>query len=100
MVVGRKLALQIATACVSIVNGFAVGSWVVLQNIFLTMLFFLASMPLDVYLLYLVLILRRKPRYPLAPPEGKWDMYLPRTNIPRPLYEDFRKMKESESLRR
>lgn len=94
MVARRKLALQVATACVSVVNGFAVGSWVVLQNILLTMLFFLASMPFDMYLFYLILVVRRKPRYPLAPPEEGWDMYLPRTNIPRPLYEDFRKMKE------
>ncbi len=60
----------------------------------MTMLVFLSSMPLDLYLFYLVLILRRKPQYPLGPPEGKYDTYLPRTNIPRPLYDDFRKMKE------
>lgn len=94
MVAGRKLALHATTACVFLVNGLAFGSWIVLGNILLTMLVFLASMPLDVYLLYLVLFLRRKPQYPLVPPEGKWDMYLPRTNIPRPLYEDFRRMKE------
>lgn len=94
MVTGRKLALQVGAASVCVVNAFAVGSWVALQNIFLTMLLFLASMPFDMYLFYLVLVVRRKPQYPLAPPEGRGDMYLPRTNIPRPLYEDFRKMKE------
>jgi hypothetical protein len=32
----------------------------------------------------------------LVPPEGKQDMYLPRTDIPRPVFEDFRKMKEKK----
>jgi len=90
----RKLALQVGTACVCVVNGFTIGTWVVFQNILLTMYLFLASMPFDMFLFYVLLIVRRKPQYPLALPEGKGDMYLPRTNIPRPLFEDFRKMKE------
>lgn len=94
MVIRRKVALQVATACFFVVNVSAIGSWVALQNIFLTTLVFLASMPFDMFLFYLVMAVRRKPRYPLVPPEGIGDMYLPRTNIPRPLYEDFHKMKE------
>jgi len=30
-------------------------------------------------------------KYPLAPPEGRMDIYSPRTNIPRPIYEDERR---------
>ena len=39
---------------------------------------------------------RRKLRYPLVPPEAKSDMYVPRTNIPRPVIEDFREMEEKK----
>jgi hypothetical protein len=31
-----------------------------------------------------------------VPPDGKGDMYLPRTNIPRSLYADFREMREKK----
>lgn len=37
---------------------------------------------------------KRRVQYPLVPPEGKPDVYFPRTKIPRPVYEDFRKMDE------
>jgi hypothetical protein len=37
---------------------------------------------------------KRRVQYPLVPPEGKADVYFPRTRIPRPIHEDFRKMEE------
>jgi hypothetical protein len=37
---------------------------------------------------------KRRVQYPLVPPEGKPDVYFPRTKIPRPVHEDFRKMDE------
>jgi hypothetical protein len=37
---------------------------------------------------------KRRLQYPLVPPEGKADVYFPRTKIPRPIHEDFRKMDE------
>jgi hypothetical protein len=37
---------------------------------------------------------KRRVQYPLVPPEGKPDVYFPRTRIPRPIHEDFRKMDE------
>jgi len=92
-----KLALHTGIALVSITNGFAIASWVVLQNAFWAALSFLVSLPFDTYLFYLLLILRRKPQYPLVMPEGKWDMHLPRTDIPRPIIADFREIEESES---
>jgi hypothetical protein len=36
---------------------------------------------------------KRKLRYPIVPPEGKGDIYS-RASIPRPIYEDFRRMQE------
>jgi len=39
---------------------------------------------------------KKKPQYPLVPPEGKGDTYLPRTDIPRPIYADFREIREKK----
>jgi hypothetical protein len=39
---------------------------------------------------------RRRPQYPLVPPEARPDMYLPRTDIPRPIYQDSRTMEEKK----
>ena len=30
----------------------------------------------------------------MVPPEAKADIYFPRTDIPRPIHEDFRRMEE------
>ena len=43
------------------------------------------------YLVYTVTYLRLKRKYPLVPPEGRPDIYSPRTNIPRPIYEDVQR---------
>jgi hypothetical protein len=37
---------------------------------------------------------KEKLRYPLVPPEGKGDVYSPRSDIPRPIYEDMRHARE------
>jgi hypothetical protein len=37
---------------------------------------------------------KRRVQYPIVPPEGKPDIYFPRTRIPRPIHEDFRKIDE------
>lgn len=54
----------------------------------------LVSFALGFYWVLIKLQKKRKPRYPLVPPEGKPDVYLPRTGIPRPIIEDFRIMEE------
>jgi len=46
------------------------------------------------YLLYRSVYKGVKPGYPLTPPKGRVDAYLPRTNIPRPFYEDMEKYPE------
>jgi len=37
-----------------------------------------------------------KLHYPLVPPEGRTDWYLPTTDIPRPVIEDYRKIEEKK----
>jgi hypothetical protein len=50
---------------------------------------------IDVYLLC-VRLRKKESRYPLVPPDGKGDIYFPRTNIPRPIHEDARKIREKK----
>jgi len=54
----------------------------------------LVVIAVDIYWYYVRRVKGKKPRYPLVPPEGKGDAYLPRTNIPRPVYADFREVEE------
>jgi len=42
------------------------------------------------YFLYLRYVKKLKPKYPLSPLGPEQDIYFPRTNIPRPLYKDYR----------
>jgi hypothetical protein len=74
---------------------FGLASAVLLQNFWMALMV-LAVVGVDVYWFYLRYYRHRKPHYPLVPPEGKGDAYLPRTNIPRPIYDDFRRMKEKK----
>jgi hypothetical protein len=46
------------------------------------------------YFLYHFVYKKEKPKYPLVPPEGRMDAYFPRTNIPRPIYEDVQRYPE------
>jgi len=43
------------------------------------------------YLVYTATYLRLKRKYPMVQPEGRPDIYSPRTNIPRPIYEDVQR---------
>jgi len=36
----------------------------------------------------------QKTKYPIVPPEGRTDIYHPRTDIPRPIHEDVRRYPE------
>jgi len=59
----------------------------------------MATTGLAIFSLYMILNQiknRKKVRYPLVPPEGRLDTYVPRTNIPRPIIEDFRKIEEKK----
>lgn len=46
------------------------------------------------YLVYTATYTRLKRKYPMVPPEGRPDIYFPRTNIPRPIYEDAQRARE------
>lgn len=52
------------------------------------------------YLVYTATYLRSKRNYPLVPPEGRPDIYFPRTNIPRPIYEDAQRYPKSFKKKR
>jgi len=77
--------------------GLALASVILLQNI-LGVVVILAVIAFDLYWFYVRFYQKKKQelRYPLVPPEGKSDIYLPRTNIPRPIYEDARRMQEKK----
>jgi hypothetical protein len=52
---------------------------------------FLGGFMLYCYLLYRFVHKAGRPRYPIVPPEGRTDIYFPRTDIPRPVHEDVRR---------
>jgi len=52
------------------------------------------AMQVFLYFYYVTHFRKEKLRYPLVPPEGKSDVYFPRTKIPRPIYEDMRRARE------
>jgi len=52
---------------------------------------FLGPFIIYCYLIYRFVYKGAKPKYPIVPPEGRTDIYFPRTNIPRPIYEDVRR---------
>lgn len=89
----KKRVVQIGTAFVLVANGLAIASAIILQNIWFVVLV-LGIIAFDIYLYFFRLHRKKEPRYPLVPPEGKGDVYLPRTDIPRPIHADFRKMRE------
>ena len=83
------LAIGVFSLCIAI---FAQSPWVILVAG--------SSFILLCYMAYLRLVKKRKPKYPLVPPEGKPDVYtgLP---MPRPIHEDFDEMKRKrEKLER
>ncbi|UCE95885.1 MAG: hypothetical protein JSV51_09330 [Candidatus Bathyarchaeota archaeon] len=43
------------------------------------------------YIAYHSVYKGKKPKYPIVPPEGRPEIYFPRTDIPRPIHEDERK---------
>jgi hypothetical protein len=51
---------------------------------------------LGLYWFYVRIHRQRKPVHPFGPPDGKPDIYFPRSDIPRPLYEDMRRMLEEK----
>ncbi len=52
---------------------------------------FLVPFLLYSYLLYSSVYKKIETKYPIIPPEGRTDIYFPRTDIPRPIHEDARR---------
>jgi len=76
-----------------IADGLALAGAIMLQSTWAVVVV-LASFAVGFYWIFIRFRKRMRPRYPLVPPEGKPDIYSPRTNIPRPIYDDFRRMEE------
>jgi len=91
----EKRILDLWLILVLIGNGFALAS-VFLVGSFWAVIICLGIIAFDIYWYYIRRVKGRKPRYPLVPPEGKADVYLPRTNIPRPVVADFRELEEKK----
>lgn len=90
---GKKRVVQIGIAFVFFVLGLALVSAILLRSIWAVVVGF-GVIAFTLCFLYVRLYQKKKPRYPLVPPEGKMDIYFPRTDIPRPIHEDVRKMRE------
>jgi len=75
--------------------GLGLASAVLLQSL-LGVIVSLGFIAFCVCSFYVKFVQKRKSQYPLVPPEGKPDMYVPRTNIPRPVVEDFRRLEEKK----
>lgn len=92
---GKNRVLQTGMASIFVVQGLALTGAILLQNIW-AVLVVLSVMVFTIYFFYVRLYQKKEARYPLVPPEGKADIYFPRTDIPRPIHEDFRRMREKK----
>lgn len=92
---GKKLVLQIGIALIFFVQGLMLVGMILVRSIWATVIV-LGVIGSTIYFFYVRLCQKKEARYPLVPPEGKADIYFPRTNIPRPIYADFRKIQEKK----
>jgi len=91
----QKRYVRFALAVVFISYGIVLASAILLRDVWAVAIV-LGGIGFTLYLFYIWRQQKRQPQYPLVPPEGRGDIYLPRTDIPRPIYEDFRKMQEKK----
>ena len=91
---GKKLVLQITIVSALLALGLALASAIILQSIWMIVIV-LGAIVFSIFS-YVKLRHKRKQKYPLVPPEGKADIYLPRTDIPRPIHKDFRELREKK----
>jgi hypothetical protein len=90
-----KSTREIGVAIILVGNGVALLIGLLLQSL-LGIVLILGTAAFDVYWFYWSSKHKRRQRYPLVPPEGKGDVYLPRTDIPRPIHQDLRLMDEKK----
>lgn len=92
---GKNLAVLVGISTIFVVEGLWLWIGVLIQSIW-TCVIALGIIVLTAYYLYVRLYQKKKAKYPIVPPEGRTDIYFPRTDIPRPVYTDFRKMQEKK----
>jgi len=92
----KKIEL-LAIILASLATGLALAALVLLQSL-LGIIIAMGGIALGVFslILYIRSAHKKAMQYPLVPPEGKPDIYLPRTDIPRPVIADFRKLEEKK----
>jgi hypothetical protein len=95
LLVKKKLVIRILTYTVAAINVLAIVIAIVLANFWI---YYTAGgiFVLDLGFFYVRASLRRKLRYPLIPPEGRTDWYVPTTNIPRPVIADYCEIEEKK----
>jgi hypothetical protein len=92
----EKRTLQAWFILILVAAGVCMTAAILVQSIW-AMLLVWSLVALDLYWFYTRYHKKVKPKYPMAPPDAKAvDAYFPRTNIPRPIYEDVRRMHEEK----
>jgi len=92
---GRKRFSRVLMALVFVSNAVIFAVALFLHPLWAYMMVAaLVAFDFFLYFSYVRYFKKERVRYPLVPPEGKSDIYFPRTDIPRPIYEDMRRMQE------
>ena len=97
MGIGKKLVVLIGISTIFVFEGVFLLFGFLTQSIW-TCLIASAVLAFTLYYFYIRLYRKKEARYPVVPPEGKTDIYFPRTDIPRPVHADFRKIKEKKEM--
>jgi len=93
--IGRNLVVMIGISAIFVVEGLLLVSGILVQSIWMCVIA-AGTMAFTLYFFYVRLYQKKEARYPMAPLEGKTDIYFPRTNIPRPIHADMRRMQEKK----
>jgi len=93
--IGRNLVVMIGISAIFIVEGLLLVSGILVQSIWMCVIA-AGTIAFTLYFFYVRLYQKKEARYPMAPLEGKTDIYFPRTNIPRPIHADMRRMREKK----
>ncbi|MCJ7608160.1 hypothetical protein MUP00_00620 [Candidatus Bathyarchaeota archaeon] len=95
MGLGERLALKASLSLILFTGGIAIAVGLLTQNVPVALLGS-GIIFLGLYWFYVRFYRKRKPAHPFGPPDGKPDIYFPRSDIPRPLYEDMWRMQDEK----
>lgn len=93
--IGRNLVVMIGISAIFVVEGLLLVSGILVQSIWMCVIA-AGTIAFTLYFFYVRLYQKKEARYPMAPLEGKTDIYFPRTSIPRPIHADMRRMQEKK----